>query len=133
MEQLKNFINLHELQIEERGKISFSTHNIQTGYQIAPLILIVFIENAFKHSAASQTDNITIDIDLKLSDSGTLHFVCKNSFQELSNTDSLSHGIGLENVKKRLELLYPDAYQLNIQKDNNLYEVDLSIELQQNV
>jgi len=129
VEQLENFINLSEMQIEERGKVIFTAQNIQSGYQIAPLILVVFIENAFKHSTASQTDNISIEVDVKLLDSGTLEFVCKNSFQPQSNTASLSQGIGLENVKKRLELIYPNAHQLNIQNNNNVYEVRLSIDL----
>ncbi len=129
--QLENFINLNEMQIEERGFVKFSAQNISSGYKIAPLILIVFIENAFKHSTASQTDKITIDVEVELSDSGTLEFVCKNSFQPQSNTDNLSQGIGLENVKKRLELLYPNAHQLNIKKSGNQYEVRLYIELNQ--
>lgn len=129
VEQLENFINLSEMQIEERGIVNFSTNNILSNYQIAPLILIVFIENAFKHSTASQSDNISIDIHLQLSDSGTLQFICKNSFQPQSNTDSLSQGIGLENVKKRLELIYPNTHQLYIQSSNNIYEVRLKIDL----
>ena len=131
VEQLENFINLNELQIEERGQISFTTQNIKVGYQIAPLILIVFIENAFKHSSASQTKNISIDVEIQLSDTGTLEFVCKNSFLPQSNIDRLSQGIGLENVKKRLQLLYPKAHHLYISESKNLYEVCLSIELNQ--
>lgn len=129
VEQLENFINLSEMQIEERGTVNFSTKNIQSNFQISPLILIVFIENAFKHSTASQADDISIDVHLHLSESGTLNFICNNSFQPQSNTDSLSKGIGLENVKKRLELIYPNAHQLNIQNNNNIYEVRLSIDL----
>lgn len=132
VEQLENFINLSEMQIEERGTVNFSTQNIQANYQIAPLILIVFIENAFKHSTASQADDISIDVHLNLSDSGNLQFICKNSFLPKSNTDSLSNGIGLENVKKRLELIYPNAHQLNIQNSNNIYEVHLKINLVMN-
>lgn len=131
--QLENFMNLNQLQIEERGKVHFSTQNIRAGYHIAPLILIVFIENAFKHSTASQTDNIEIEVDIRLSDMGRLEFVCKNSFQPQSNTDNLSQGIGLENVKKRLQLLYPNAHQLSIEKNENLFEVHLSMELNKTV
>lgn len=127
--QLKNFINLNEMQIEDRGQISFKSQNIQSSYQIAPLILIVFIENAFKHSTASQASGIFIDIKVQLSEEGILEFTCENSFQQQSNTSSLSKGIGLENVKKRLQLLYPNAHQLNIQKDENLYKVRLFIDL----
>ena len=132
VEQLENFVNLSEMQIEERGTVNFSTQNIQANYKIAPLILIVFIENAFKHSTASQADDISIDVHLNLSDSGNLQFICKNSFLPKSNTDSLSNGIGLENVKKRLELIYPNAHQLNIQNSNNIYEVHLKINLVMN-
>lgn len=129
VEQLENFINLSEMQIEERGTVNFSTQNIQSHFKIAPLILIVFIENAFKHSTASQVDDINIEVDIQLKEAGTLQFICKNSFLPKSNTDSLSNGIGLENVKKRLELSYPNAHQLEIKNDNNIYEVQLAINL----
>jgi len=131
--QLENFINLNEMQIEERGRVNFAFQNIRAEYQIAPLILIVFIENAFKHSIASQTDDILIDVGIQLSDDGVLEFVCKNSFLPQSNTDSLSNGIGLENVRKRLQLLYPNAHQLDIRKSENLHEVRLSLKLNKTV
>jgi len=129
IEHLKNFTKLNELQIEERGKVTFNTENIKTGYQIAPLILTVFIENAFKHSTASQSKDIFIDIDVKVSDKGVLDFECRNSFQPATNTDSLSKGIGLENVKKRLQLLYPNANELHIQDIQNVYYVHLKMQL----
>lgn len=129
VEQLKNFIKISELQIEERGQVNYTTQNIQSGYRIAPLILSVFIENAFKHSTASQSDKILIDVNIQLSEKGILEFICKNSFQPQSNTDNLSNGIGLKNVQKRLELLYPNAHQLNIQNHENLFEVWLSVDL----
>ena len=129
IEHLKNFTKLSELQIEERGKITFNTENIQSGYRIAPLILTVFIENAFKHSTASQVNDITIDIDIKVSEQGVLEFNCKNSFQQLTNTDDLSNGIGLQNVKKRLQLLYPGAHELIINDSGELYTVHLKMQL----
>ena len=133
IEQLKNFTQLNELQIEERGTIRFSTSNIQANYQIAPLILIVFIENAFKHSQASLSENISIEIDIQLLDNGQLNFTCINNHQKLANTQDLSHGIGLENVRKRLELLYPNAHYLNIVEEQNRYEVQLSLQLKKAV
>jgi two-component system LytT family sensor kinase len=133
VEQLENFINLSEMQIEERGRVNFSTQDIQSNYQIAPLILIVFIENAFKHSTASQSDDISINIHLNISDAGTLQFICQNSFLPQSNTDSLLHGIGLENVKKRLDLIYPNTHQLSLQNNNNIFEVRLKIDLNKTI
>ena len=123
IEQLNNFIQLNELQIEDRGKVSFIAENIKETYQIAPLILMVFVENAFKHSTASQSDNIIINVAITLSDNGILDFVCENSYHKEKNTESLARGIGLENVVKRLELLYPDAHHLGIYDENNFYKV----------
>ena len=129
IKQLENFTRLSELQIEERGTVNFKAEDIQSGYQIAPLILIVFIENAFKHSQASQSENIFIDIEIKMREAGGLEFICKNNFQPTTNTESLTKGIGLENVKKRLQLLYPGAHELNILEKENRYEVYLTMQL----
>ncbi|HMQ46955.1 MAG TPA: histidine kinase [Saprospiraceae bacterium] len=129
VEQLQNFMKISELQIEERGKVRFDAQNIRADYRIAPLILVVFVENAFKHSTASQSDQISIEVQVSLSVAGELDFICKNSFQPQSNTDSLSKGIGLENVKKRLQLLYQDAHELRIQTSINQYEVYLKMDL----
>lgn len=129
VEQLENFMSLNEMQVEERGAVSFTTEGIQDSYKIAPLILIVFIENAFKHSTASQSDKIKIEVSLKLLDNGMLEFVCANSHHLQSNTDSLARGIGLENVRKRLNLIYPDAHQLNIKNEKDQYTVHLTIDL----
>lgn len=129
IKHLENFVNLSEMQIEERGEVKFSSRHIALGFQIAPLILVVFIENAFKHSTASQSENIFIEVYLECNNLGELNFICKNSFQPQSNTDSLTQGIGLENVKKRLALIYPNSHQLDIQNTDNIFEVNLKINL----
>lgn len=129
IEHLESFTRLNQLQIEERGQVNFKAHNINGGFEIAPLILIVFIENAFKHSQASQTENIKIDIELELTKEGELDFYCKNTFNKTSNTESLSNGIGLENVKKRLNLLYSNLHQLKIRETEHQFEVHLIIQL----
>ncbi|WP_245726468.1 sensor histidine kinase [Pricia antarctica] len=131
VEHLKNFTQLNELQIEERGTVTYQTENIGTGYRIAPLILTVFVENAFKHSTASQSEDIVIDISIDVTDKGTLQFECLNSFRPTTNTNELSHGIGLENVKKRLEIIYPNAHELTISETDTLYSVKLEIRLKQ--
>ncbi|WP_152286354.1 sensor histidine kinase [Flavicella marina] len=126
---LEHYINLSKLQIEGRGEVNLQIENLGPSFDIAPLILTVFVENAFKHSSSSQTNAIEIDIDLKIDEKGVLNFKCKNTFLEISNTDSLGSGIGLLNVRKRLELVYPERHNLEISVDNNYYSVDLMVEL----
>ncbi|WP_425077544.1 sensor histidine kinase [Psychroserpens sp. S379A] len=133
IEHLNNYINLSKLQIEGRGQVNVNMANMSSQYQIAPLILSVFIENAFKHSASSQSENILIDITVTLDDNGKLSFLCENTFLKQSNTDSLDQGIGLENVKKRLNLIYPDSHELDIRIDKGLYFVKLMINLTHSV
>ena len=131
IEHLQNFTALNELQIEERGKIRFNKNITSNKFVIAPLILSVFIENAFKHSAASQSENINISIDVNVNSSGLLAFSCINSFSTMSNNDNLSHGIGLDNVKKRLEILYPNNHTLTISTINSVYDVSLTVQLKE--
>lgn len=129
IEQLRNFVNLNELQIEERGIVNFNVDVSDKSNKIAPLIMIVFVENAFKHSQSSQSSDIEIDINISLQDDEMLHFTCINTYSDITNNANLAHGIGLENVKKRLELVYPDAYELKFDDNNGKYAVDLLIDL----
>ncbi len=129
---LNEFIKLSKLQLEERGEVLFSADVKSSSYMIAPLILPVFVENAFKHCTSSLSNNASINIDLNVLEDGKLDFICTNSYSEQSNTQNLSKGIGLENVKRRLELLYPHNYQLNINTKNDNYEVILQLQLKRN-
>lgn len=128
VEQLKNFIDLNELQIEDRGRVIFNEKGINDQFKIAPLILIVFIENAFKHSVSSQSEDIFIEVNIDLQE-GVLKFNCKNSYSGNSNVDSLAKGIGLANVTKRLDLIYENQYTLNFNEQEEIYEVNLEINL----
>ncbi|UTW66451.1 histidine kinase [bacterium SCSIO 12643] len=124
---LEEFINLYRIQHKD-ARIDFKSENVLSHQKIAPLILIVFVENAFKHSFSSQTDSIQININLR-TENGTLFFDCENTYDEVSNTDNLSKGIGLKNVRSRLNLVYPDRHQLQIDQDENRYHVSLQIQI----
>lgn len=129
LKYLQDFIRLQELQLEGRGRIQFEVEGKTKGEYIAPLILVVFIENSFKHSTASQVKNIEIAVKLEVTN-GLLRMHCVNTFSQDSNTEELTKGIGLENVQSRLDLLYPNAHHLHISQKNNKYLVDLEIELE---
>nr|WP_293301472.1 histidine kinase [Allomuricauda sp.] len=126
---LRHYTALNKLQIGDRGVIVFSIDGTPNDFVIAPLILIVFVENAFKHSAASQSEDIVIQIEIAINANGLLKFYCKNSYLPTTNIDNLDKGIGLLNVKKRLELLYDNAHELRILQAHDEYEVSLSIQL----
>lgn len=128
IKHLKNYTALHELQIEQRGKVQFTLDLAADNFSISPLILVVFVENAFKHSAVSLLTNIDIVIDIHVSEQGLLTMHCKNNFSPEHLVKEHS-GIGLENVKKRLLLLYPQLHELTSSTENNFYQVKLSMNL----
>ncbi len=130
LEQLQNFVRLNELQIEERGKVTFiPPERSAKGYKVAPLILMNFVENAFKHSIGSQVDNIVIRIKLEIQENGILVFECENTYHSNTNNSNLSEGIGLNNVRKRLELIYPNSHILKISEQEGWFNVFLSLNL----
>ena len=92
------------------------------------MLMIPFVENAFKHGVGLVASPV-IDIDLKINGEG-LHFKVKNKITPESEEDKdSSSGIGLRNVKRRLELLYPDSHRLEIRKTEGWFEVILTLEL----
>lgn len=126
---IKNYLELHKLQLEDNTQVSFKEKGECSQWEIAPLILITFIENAFKHSVSSITDQISIDINSVVNPNGKLVFTCENTYTQQSNVEHLGNGIGLKNVKKRLELLYPKKHQLETLADGNCFTVKLIIYL----
>jgi hypothetical protein len=128
IEHLDKFIRLYRIQIGSDANIRFNVKGEQRNLRIAPLILIVFVENAFKHAQSSQTNEIQIKVLLEVEED-KLKFICENTFGDQSNTENLSKGIGLENVKSKLRLLYPDSHHLDIQQDDSWYRVFLEIDL----
>ena len=128
IDHLKNYIALNKIQIENRGKIVFTENIYSINYALSPLILVVFIENAFKHSTKSLTKDIDINIEFTTNSNGLLKLSCTNNYLPNFNSEGPS-GIGLENVKKRLNLMYPNRFELNISDINNIYFVELTIQL----
>lgn len=133
---LEDFIELQKLRLEGRGNVSLDVSGNPENYRIAPMLLVAFVENSFKHSMQSEVDNIEIAISIAIENS-TLTFVSRNTFSEdggpaLNNHSGRETGIGLQNVKKRLQLIYRDKYELEISKENNFFVVQLSLDLSVN-
>lgn len=125
---IRNFIDLQRLKDDQTLAVNttFTTQNNKA--MIAPMILIPFVENAFKHSKVEDLKNGWINMQLNGS-SGTLHFKISNSIPLKGFTKDQMGGIGLTNVQRRLELQYPDRHQLAIQKNSTQFDVSLKIQL----
>ncbi len=129
---LENYIELEKIRLEDDLIIEFVIDKSNLGkHQIAPLLLITFLENAFKHSKNIQNEAIIIKIFMKVTDFGILTFNIKNNYNSNSKNNLVSNkGIGLENVKKRLEAIYPNEnHSLEIIVDDNFFKVALIINL----
>ena len=121
---LRNYIELMRIRYTEDVDISFTyPEQLQGRVDVPPLIFIVFVENAFKHGV-SYNANSYIKIDIKCED-GCVVGRFENSVNEKSRNEK--PGIGLENVRKRLDLIYEDEYTLDIKKRENDYCVTLKI------
>jgi sensor histidine kinase YesM len=125
---INNYIDFEKIRIGDRLAINVSIVDVSEEIKIAPMILIVFIENAFKHSKDSTDQKIYIDIELKTWADSIL-FSVENSYQDNGEgalKDRYS-GFGLDNVKKRLKLMYPNRYDLKTEISDNSYKVMLQI------
>ncbi len=128
---LQNYIALEQIRLEDQALISFDITGEVNSHQIAPMLLIVFLENAFKHLGAPKGKKQEVRIVLEIRND-TLHFLCKNSVNKASGPESSLpkyHGIGLKNVQKRLELIYPSRYNLNFQENSTYFTVTLDLPL----
>jgi len=130
IEYIKNYLSLEQMRLKNRKFLHYSFNGDFNGFFIAPMILIPFVENAFKHSVDSIIDN-GIEIELKVINK-KLFFSSKNQFDKFETDMDKSHGIGLETVKKRLDLLYKNRYNLVVNIDKTVYNVNLELELNEN-
>jgi sensor histidine kinase YesM len=123
---LENFIALQKVRHHKRGIITLKNEISNQSVKVAPMILIVFLENAFKHGFDMMDKDAIINLNLKM-DGNNLHFYIENNFTHSENKDNI--GIGLENVKRRLSLIYPKTHELKIVQNSNLFCVDLKLYL----
>ncbi len=123
---LRAYIELQQLRFGDDIEIHFDMNNLDETQTIEPMLLIPFVENAFKHGVG-MIEKPTIDIDLHTK-SNQLIFEVKNKVnRQFKETKDSASGIGLNNVKRRLELLYPDSHQLTIKDEEDFYLIHLVI------
>jgi len=123
IDYLNNYIELHKIRYKKTVEITFN-HTVDPNTTIAPLLYIILLENAFKHGIETLTENAFIHINL-FEDNDVIHFHIENNFD--INELSESKGIGLQNLKRRLSLLYNQKHELIVDTKNNIYTTTLKI------
>jgi LytS/YehU family sensor histidine kinase len=127
---LENFIELEKLRQNPNLQVTVNIdEDYSSGIGIAPFILMTFVENAFKHVSKHKTEPNWINIDLTLTGM-QLNFTVSNSAGKNGSRDVVNYGgIGLKNVQRRLDLVYPDQYRLDIQDNLNTFLIKLDLQL----
>jgi len=129
IDYLRNYINLQLLRFGDSVKIVFFFNGSFPGNTIAPMLLIPFVENAFKHGIGTLEDPV-IDISIEVTPEKVLKMKVLNGISSPANSAVRDSGIGLTNVRRRLELLYPSRHQLHIEEKDGTFTAQLEINLQ---
>ncbi|MDP9076912.1 MAG: histidine kinase [Bacteroidota bacterium] len=121
---LKNYIELQKSRMDERIAVSFCADDINGSIKVAPLLLITFIENAFKYVGFNEARENQVEISLKYAD-GNLYFRSFNTKDSFINPAEKSSGLGIANAKRRLEIIYPNKHLLTIDDQPETFEITL--------
>lgn len=125
---IKNYILLQRLRLSNSEEVTFNIYGDERNKTIAPLLFISFIENAFKYGT-DYKGKTAVKITITITDN-ELHLFVKNKIGSFRKKDENS-GVGLENIKSRLQLLYPSAHSLKVEDDGDYYTVNLTLNITQ--
>ncbi|MBC2845229.1 sensor histidine kinase [Winogradskyella flava] len=123
---LKNYIDLHTIRHFDKLDVTFDIDTNEPNLKIAPLLLINLLENAFKHGAEKLDKDAFIHLNIS-THTNIINFTIENNFEDEQD----SNGIGLENLKRRLQLLYPNAHDFSTSTHNSVFRAELSLYLNQ--
>ncbi len=125
---MKNYIDLEKERYGNKIEISLNIAGDLKGNYISPLLLLPFLENAFKHGTSDQLEKPWLSMDITVKQNT---MKCKIANSKNEQVVVSENGIGIQNVKKRLELLYPNKHELKMNNGNNFFVVSLFVELQE--
>ena len=128
LEAIQHYIELQLLRKPKSNNVDFYKEGRVQYLKIAPLLLVNFVENAFKHSQIDQSEEAWIQISCIIKEDKTLHFSVENSKVGKAIKED-NGGLGNENVKRQLALSYPEKHTLHITEEENAYKLDLQIQL----
>ena len=124
---LHNYVRLMSMRYSDNVRISLDVPEILPDSLLPPLLLVIFVENAFKHGISYRNKSF-VEISLK-PQADRLLFNCRNSRQQKPQDENMKGGVGLSNVRRRLDLLFPGNYTLDIKEQEDTYTVYLDIPL----
>jgi LytS/YehU family sensor histidine kinase len=120
---LNNYIELNKARYHKIIDITFDKHIQQEGLLVMPLLFIILLENAFKHGVENLRENAYVSIHL-IANVNEINFAIENNFDDTGQTNE--HGIGLKNLKRRLELVYSKRHILSCSGEKNIYKAQLT-------
>jgi len=122
---LTDYLQLQQIRLRKNLDLKFEKNEIESQHTLAPLLLIVLLENAFKHGIEVSEDAAFLHLELSCTNE-KLYFCCENSFEPQASNEN---GIGLSNLKRRLLLLYPEKHKLDTFTKNNTFTAVLELDL----
>ncbi|MCK8523631.1 histidine kinase [Aquimarina sp. D1M17] len=132
IQYIENYVSLEKIRLESTAKIQFDKNGDTSSTQIAPMLLIVFVENAFKYLDSSTNSNSSVSISVTTTEN-EINFKCSNTYtsshSNLKKLEIGNSGIGLQNAKKRLGLIYPDKHRLEIKSKDEKFIVELTLQV----
>jgi LytS/YehU family sensor histidine kinase len=128
LKYLENYIQLQRLRFEDDVQIDFEVNGQISTQMIEPMLLIPFVENAFKHGVG-MIESPLIDIKVICDEKSLVYRVKNKIAPETPEHKDRSSGIGLKNVRRRLELLYPDTHEFSVQQMEGWFEIALKLKL----
>ncbi|MCG8580924.1 MAG: histidine kinase [Bacteroidales bacterium] len=132
IESIKSYLELEKIRYGNRVELSLNIWGEQTGQSIAPMLILPFLENSFKHSTRGFNGQAWITIEMGLKENDFILKVENSVPDEISESPTAS-GIGLQNVKRRLNLMYPNKHELKIVSSEDSYQVVLKLKLKEQV
>lgn len=128
-EFIENYLALEKIRLANRCSISFLLTGDPIGKKITPMLLIPFVENAFKHGISSSPDKNHIIIELEILETEIKFYVENGIVERKNHIKEKANSTGLENVKRRLDLVYPNKHQLTINESTDIFKVELLMTL----
>lgn len=127
MDYIRNYIELQKARLGNTTYVRFECSGESANKEIAPLILITYIENAFKYGINPDVDDCIVEITLQVTDDGVRLYVFNKKVQQAPDADST--GIGMNNTSERLQMLYPGKHGLQVSENKETYSVTLTLQL----